>query len=86
MTEGQAPMDLLKMSWGSPYEWLLLSSLEHPDSARCLIITPEPAKYDTLMTRPDLFLGTFRNYSLDSLPVRYFNVKDRTKGYTRIPN
>jgi hypothetical protein len=82
MTEQQVPMDLLKMSWGSPYEFLLLSALQHPDSARCLIITDQPGKYDSLMTAPRKFLGTFRNYSLDSLPQRYFRVKD-TNGYVK---
>ncbi|MCC7466964.1 MAG: hypothetical protein IT261_11880 [Saprospiraceae bacterium] len=82
MTEQEAPMDLLKMSWGSPYEFLLLSALQHPDSARCLIITDQPGKYDSLMNAPRLFLGTFRNYSLDSLPQRYFRVED-TSGYVK---
>lgn len=82
MAEQQVPMDLLKMSWGSPYEFLLLSALQHPDSARCLIITDQPGKYDSLMSAPKLFLGTFRNYSLDSLPQSYFRVKD-TKGYVK---
>lgn len=82
LTEDQVPMDLLKMSWGSPYEWLMLSALKHPDSARCLIITDQPARYDSLMSRPTLFLGSFKNYPFDQLPSRYFNLKD-TMGYVR---
>ncbi|HAD12936.1 MAG TPA: hypothetical protein DCF33_10935 [Saprospirales bacterium] len=80
--ESQVPMDLLKMSWGSPYEFLLLSALEHPDSARCVIITDQPSRYDSLMSRPALFLGTFKNYPFESLPSQYFGLKD-TSGYVK---
>jgi hypothetical protein len=80
--ESQVPMDLLKMSWASPYEFLLLSTLEHPDSARCMIITDQPSRFDSLMSRPALFLGTFKNYPFESLPSQYFELKD-TSGYVK---
>lgn len=82
LSEKQVPMDKLKMSWGSPYEFLMLSSLEHPDSARCILISDAPERYDTLLTRRHLFLGTFKNYPLEALPKTYFNVRD-TSGYVR---
>lgn len=82
LSEKHAPMDTLKMSWGSPYEFLLLSSLTHPDSARCLIISDNPQRYDSLLTRPQLFLGSFKNYPFEGLPKRYFNFQD-TSGYVK---
>ncbi len=82
LTEKQVPMDTLKMSWGSPYEFLLLSSLASPDSARCLIISDSPARFDTLLAEPRLFLGSFKNYPFEVLPKRYFNLRD-TSGYVR---
>jgi hypothetical protein len=72
--ENQSHRDILKMSWSTPYEFLLLSALEGPDKARCLIITDDPSRFDTLMPRKDLFLGTFKNYPFEQLPSRYFNL------------
>jgi len=82
-TESQVPMETLKMSWGSPYEFLLLSALKHPDSARCIIVSGSPERYDSTRLKPNLFLGTFKNYPFDELPKRYFNLQD-TSRYQRI--
>lgn len=82
LAESQVPMEVLKMSWGSPYEFLILSSLQQADSARCLIISDNPARFDTLLNRPRLFLGSFKNYPFEDLPKRYFNVQD-TSRYVR---
>lgn len=82
LPEKNAPMDQLKMSWGSPYEFLLLSSLAHPDSARCILVHDSPERFDSLLTRPRLFLGTFKNYPFEALPKSYFNFQD-TSGYVR---
>lgn len=80
LTEEQVPMDTLILSWGSAYEFLLLSALEHPDSARCLIIDEAAWRFDSLRNEPNLFLGEFRNYSFEALPKRYFNLQD-SSGY-----
>jgi hypothetical protein len=82
LSEQQAPMNILKLSWGSPYEFLMLSSLAHPDSARCLIIDEHPERFDSLLNKPRLFLGEFKNYPFQVLPHRYFNPVD-TSGYVR---
>ncbi|MEO6037842.1 MAG: hypothetical protein ABIQ93_05460, partial [Saprospiraceae bacterium] len=74
--EQQAPIDTLKMGWGTPYEFLLLSSLAEPDSARCILVTNEPGRYDSLLSRPGLFLATFKNYPFQALPKRYFGLRD----------
>lgn len=83
LTEQQAPMDKLILSWGSSYEFLLLSALQHPDSARCILIDESPERFDSLLARPRLFLGEFRNYRFDELPGRYFNPLD-TSAYVRV--
>lgn len=36
--QADIPMDKLLMTWGSPFETLLLSALQHPDSTRTLLI------------------------------------------------
>ena len=82
LSEKQVPMERLKMSWGSSYEFLLLSSLAHPDSARCLIVHDSPERFDSVFTRPRLFLGAFKNYPFEELPKPYFNFRD-TSAYVR---
>jgi hypothetical protein len=82
LSEKQAPMETLKMSWGSSFEWLMLSSLVHPDSSRCLIIHESPERFDSLLTRPGLFFGAFKNYPFNELPGAYFNFQD-TSNYVR---
>lgn len=76
LTEQQAPMDKLILSWGTSYEFLMLSALEHPDSARCILVDEAPERFDSLLVQPRLFLGEFRNYRFDELPRRYFNPLD----------
>lgn len=85
LTEKQVPLDTLKMIWGTPYEFLLLSSLASPDSARCIIVTNEPQRYDSLRLQPRLFLGTFKNYPFEQLPARYFHLRD-TSTYSTLNN
>jgi hypothetical protein len=82
ISEKQVPMDKLKMSWGSPYEFLMLSSMVNPDSARCLIIHESPDRFDSLLTRPRLFFGAFKNYDFGQLPKGYFDFQD-SSGYVR---
>lgn len=82
LSEKQVPMDKLLLSWGTPTEFLMLSALLHPDSARCILVDEAPERFDSLLARPRLFLGEFRNYTFDELPKRYFNLTD-TSGYVR---
>lgn len=82
LSEKQVPMDKLILSWGTPTEFLMLSALEHPDSARCIVVDEAPERFDSLLARPRLFLGEFRNYTFDELPARYFHITD-TSAYVR---
>jgi hypothetical protein len=83
LTEKQIPMDTFKLSWAMTYEFLFLSSLESPDSARVILVTGEPQKYDTLRCESRLLLGPFKNYPYEVLPKRYFMLND-TSCYTEI--
>lgn len=82
LTEAQVPMDTLILSWGTAYEFLLLSALEHPDSARCILVDEASERFDPLLAQPRLFLGEFKNYRFEELPHRYFAPKD-TSAYVR---
>lgn len=76
LSEQQVPMDTIKLAWSMPYEFLMLSSLESPDSSKCILVTNDLARFDTLLNKPGLFLGPFKNYTFDKFPKRYFNLKD----------
>ncbi|MCB9306256.1 MAG: hypothetical protein H6565_06640 [Lewinellaceae bacterium] len=76
LSEQQVPMDKLIFSWGTSTEFLILSSLDGPDGARCILVDEYPARFDSLRSRRELFLGEFRNYPFDEIPRRYFNLRD----------
>jgi hypothetical protein len=80
LAEKDVPMPLLGMSWGSSYEFLLLSALDHPDSTRLIIIDEDPKRFEKDAQRGDIFLGEFKNYELNGFDRRYFRVGDRS-GY-----
>ncbi len=79
IAEQQVPMDTLIMSWGSAFEFLMLSSLASPDSSRCLLIDEDPQRFESSRTHPRLFLGEFKNYPFEALPARYFRPRDTTE-------
>ena len=63
-----APMDTLLMTWATPYETLLLSSLNSPDSTLVLKIEDDNAevKNDTA--------GIFPLWKTEDFPPQYFNL------------
>jgi hypothetical protein len=87
LAEKDVPMQLLGMSWGTSYEFLLLSALQHPDSTRLIIVDEDPKRFDKDANRGDIFIGEFKNYELNGFDVRYFRVGDRSgyiKGYNNL--
>ena len=83
LKEQDLPKDLLKFTWGIPYETLLLTSLPGPDSSRLFFQTLEiTPKLDSLAQQKALFLGTFKHYPIPSLPQRYFK-PDLETGYQK---
>jgi len=74
-----APMNLLKLSWGSSYELLLLSSINNPDSSRCIIIEEDPKTFANSLNKNKHFFGTFETFGYDELPKKYFNLQDTSR-------
>lgn len=72
LTEHQAPIDTLLMTWATPYETLLLSACERPGRASSLIITPDASKFGTDWHREDVFVSEFQNFAIGQLPEYYF--------------
>ena len=82
LTEEQVPMDTLILSWSSAYEFLLLSALDKPEDARCILIDESAFRFDSLLAQSRLFLGEFQNYPFEALPQQYFSLED-TSAYVR---
>lgn len=79
IAEQTLPKDILHFTWGIPYETLLLTALKGADSTRLVFQTGDfNPKIDSLSHQKDLFLGTFKNYTLDKLPERYFRPSKET--------
>jgi hypothetical protein len=74
LPEAEAPLELLHMSWATPYETLLLSACAHPDSATTLLITPNPDRFAADWDQTDVFLSEFQSFPIHKLPARYFGL------------
>lgn len=74
----EVPMDIIIQDWGVPYNTLLLSTLESPDSAKTIFIHEnfEGYKRKDLLERDDYFLTRFHNQALqvDSMNLDYFRL------------
>ena len=80
--EEKLPKDLLKFTWGIPYETALLTALEGPQAVR--LVFPAHAISDSLAGQKRLFLGSFKHYPFDQLPAFYLQPDTRT-GYVWYP-
>lgn len=76
--EQQAHIDTLWMSWATPYETLLMSAGQHPDSAATLIITPDPGRFREQWNQEGLFISEFQTFPSAQLPARYFRLGSGT--------
>ncbi|MEO8086753.1 MAG: hypothetical protein ABI763_08040 [Bacteroidota bacterium] len=73
--------------WTLPFQTLLLSSLENPDSAMTCIVAPEINAYDSLTSTPAYFLGPewfidMFNFKDNQLRKQYFNLPEA--GYRKL--
>ena len=82
MRENEIPLDTLIMTWGMAYESLLLSALEHPDSARTIFLETGQEEFPPYLKEGGYFLGKFSKIPLSELPHRYFRLD--SSGYFRI--
>ncbi len=76
-------MDKLMMSWGSPYEFWLLSMQEY-DQMSCITITDRLDDFLWAAGNTDDFIPTWGVFPFDSLPQRYFKQPD-SSAYEVIP-
>lgn len=76
----EVPMDTLLMTWGTPYEFWLLSTSRNNESAS-LIVTDETQNMEWAFDDPRIFLSTWGTHSYKDLPARYFRFRDTTGHY-----
>lgn len=73
--------DLLLMTWGTPYEFWLLSTTTTGRTAS-LIINDDPASLSWITAEtPNRFIVTWGDYLYGQLPPRYFRFTDSTSHY-----
>jgi len=73
--ESQVAMDTLVMSWGTPFETLLLSAAAGPTHAATLLVTPEVQSFSPEQRQDTTrFLSPFQDLSLPALQGRYFRL------------
>ncbi len=76
LPESQAPMDKLVMSWGSSFEFMLLSSLDHPNNTRLITIDEDPGHLQWATDKRRAIITEWEVWNYDDLPKRYFNPQD----------
>ncbi|MDB5280972.1 MAG: hypothetical protein JWO06_47 [Bacteroidota bacterium] len=80
-SDADVPMDTLIMTWASGYESLLLSSINSPDSAKCLSITPDLSAFKTSVNCDTLLVPRWEWPIPKESRNRYFRL---TRGYYQI--
>jgi hypothetical protein len=78
LSESQVPMDKLLLSWGSSFEFMLLSSLHHPDSTRLITVDEDPKRLGWATNQPRSVITEWEVWRYDQLPLRYFRPQDTT--------
>ncbi|MEM1216375.1 MAG: hypothetical protein AAGJ82_11855 [Bacteroidota bacterium] len=72
VSEAQVDMDKLVMTWGTPFETLLLTAAAHQDSVVTLCVTPDLGRYpDALRTQGSELLMEFYPIPFEALPATY---------------
>lgn len=75
LPQQNAPVDTLLMTWGIPYESLLLSSLPSPDSAATLVVLPEPGAHAPALQSGGFLVTEFKDWPLNDMPPTYFRLR-----------
>lgn len=76
LTAGKAPIDKLKLVWGAPTEFWLLSTIETGES-RSVNIEENPGEFDKYLSNNKIFIGKWSTISYDELTnKKYFNFTD----------
>lgn len=75
-----APMDTMMMTWGTGYEFWLLSTVEE-EHTRSILIDDNPQQFGWAMDNPRLFLTKWGAFKYTELPQRYFIFRDTVRRY-----
>lgn len=81
--ETPALRDSLFITWSAPYETLLLSAMQHPDSAQTLLIRSDFGKYEKEINEPGWLLSDFGAKPDSTLNQRYFRLPEGRYRYVR---
>lgn len=76
--------DTLLMTWGVAYESLLLSAIEHPDSARTMVILPKGKRYEEALQSEASFVTELIEYPIEEVDGNYYRLRE--KPYKSISN
>lgn len=71
------PIDTLLMTWSTPYEFWLLSTLEQ-NSTRSIVILENVDALDWALKENKTFITNWGNFKYENLPSKYFIMKDST--------
>lgn len=73
LTESQAPMDTLLMSWGLPYESLIITHCrEGVGESKTLLVHPDFAPFTEVLSLDTVFITPFKTYPVKDLNEVYF--------------
>jgi hypothetical protein len=78
LSDAQVPMDKIMMSWGSSYEFWLLSSCNDPSNPRSVIIDENPSQFDWALGNNKALITEWGVFDYKDLPAKYFNFSDTT--------
>ena len=76
LADQDVPMDTLMQSWGSAFEFWLLSSVRDPGNPRSVVIDEDPTRFDWARPNNAAFFTESGVYPYAELPKRYFNFRD----------
>lgn len=75
LSQDQLPLDVLFMTWASPYEFWLLSTIEKGTS-RSIVVADSPGSLDWTISRRDAFVTNWGVFNYTDLDPRYFKFND----------
>lgn len=81
MYSQEVPADTVIMEWGVPFTAMHLSALDHPDSARTLLVLPDFDRYRQELQADTFFLSPFRPFPVSWLDAQYYNLG---RGYYKL--
>lgn len=81
--ETPALRDSLFITWSAPYETLLLSAMQHPDSAQTLLIRSDFGKFEKEINEAGWLLSDFGARPDSMLNRRYFRLPEGTYRFVR---